>query len=86
MPPAVAELIDAFEKDVKVSPDNKWVVPDSVLARGMNFRWPAYRFSKEVFPLAVPQVDDDASRLGLRSPTSLPISSKMFEKWEAKCR
>ena len=86
MAPAVQQLVSSLE-DLPTKLDSSGrFVPHSILSKGMDFHWGAYRFSKETFPLNVPPLDEDASRLSLRNPSSLKVPAKLFSKWELRAR
>ena len=87
MAPGVRQLIDLLGSTPASKPDpNGWMVPATIFSKGLDFRWSDYRFSKETFPLAVPQLDSDASRLNLKAPTTVKVPAKLFGRWELRAR
>ena len=86
MPPAVDQLVSALDKVPIKHESAGWSVPQSTLSKGLDFSWKSYKFSKETFPLSVPTLDEDASRLHLSAPSSLKLPAKAFTRFEAKAR
>ena len=80
MAPAVSQLVKALESAHPGQSDS------SVLSKGLDFKWGSYKFSEESFPLKNPPLDDDSSRLGIKSPSSSQVSSKTVERWEQRAR
>ena len=86
MPPLVDSLVSSIEESGSRAEASAWSVPRSVLSSNLRFNWKAYQFSRESFPLTVPPLDEDASRLGLKAPSSLKVPSKSMTKWETRAR
>ena len=64
--------------------ESAWSVPLAISKEWVSPK--AYVASKEFFPVKVPALDGDASTLGLTAPTSITVSAKLVERWEARAR
>ena len=90
MPPSVKAMADAINEDVLAKVDSSswpsWAPPSSLLTKKLRFHPYFYKFSREPFPTSLPSLDSDASRLGIRQPSSLQIPLKHLERWETRSR
>ena len=87
MPPLVPQLLESLEEEAKGKTDSSsWSVSSATMSKKLKFSPSLYKFSGESFPVSLPSLDQDASRLDLRTPSSVSISLKTLERWEARFR
>ena len=90
MPPSVKAMSECIDSDISVKVDSNswssWAPPSSLLSKKLGYHPYFYKFSQEPFPTSLPPLDSDASRLGIRPPSSVSVPLKQLERWETRLR